>query len=229
MSKASPAAGTQLPPANVLFDLDGTLIDSSSLHDRAFRAAFAAAAPALAQGFDYHQHKGRPTPEVFGRLGVADAGRRDELTALKQAHYRAAVANGELGLFEGARELLSALKAAGIGLFLVTGSSAASAAAALRAGGVDHLLTARITAEDAPRGKPAPDAYLECLRRHGLAADDCVAVEDAVDGVEAARDAGLRVFGVHDATITALCDDWAASLPLLGARLHVGDVASSPR
>ncbi len=42
--------------------------------------------------------------------------------------------------------------------------------AALRAGGVDHLLTARITAEDAPRGKPSPDGYLECLARHGLAA-----------------------------------------------------------
>ena len=216
MSRANPAA-------HVLFDLDGTLIDSSPLHDRAFRAAFAAAAPELADGFDYQQHKGRPTPEVFARLGVGDAGRRSALTALKQAHYRAAVARGELGLFAGARDLLRTLKAAGTGLYLVTGASAASAAAALRAGGVDHLLTARITADDVARGKPAPDGYLECLARHGLEAGDCVAVEDAIDGVAAARGAGLRVIGVHDPAIAALCDDWAADLRQVGGRLCVAE------
>ena len=229
MKERAPIARMRPPPSSVLFDLDGTLIDSSPLHDRAFRAAFAAGAPELATDFDYHQHKGKPTLEVFAQLGVADAGKRADLTAFKQAHYRTAVAGGELGLFDGARELLMALSAAGIGLYLVTGSSAASVDAALRAGGVDQLLSARITAEDVTRGKPAPDGYRACLARHGLSAEDCVAVEDAVNGVTSARDAGLRVWGVHDPSIRALCDDWAASLPLLGARFSALEPASDAR
>jgi len=126
------------------------------------------------------------------------------------------VADGRLSPFAGARALLTGLRNTGLGLYLVTGSSAGSVEAALRSGGMAGLFNGLITSDDVARGKPAPDCYLECLSRHRLDADTCVAVEDARDGIGAARGAGLRVWGVHDPAIASLCDDWAPDLASLG-------------
>jgi beta-phosphoglucomutase len=212
-----PMAGNALSISHVLFDLDGTLVDSSLLHSKAYREALAAGAPELLAGFDYEQYKGVPTHEVFARLGVADVERRRSLTVLKQEHYRAAVADGQLKAFPGARQLLVALGERGFGVYVVTGSSAESVKAVLDTSGLAGLLDGVVTANDVSHGKPAPDCYLECLSRFGLSARDCVAVEDAKDGVAAARAAVLQVWGVHDPAIRPLCDCWAPDLAALDA------------
>jgi HAD superfamily hydrolase (TIGR01509 family) len=215
MIAQTPMAWDASSISHVLFDLDGTLIDSSHLHSRAYREALVAGAPELLAGFNYEQYKGVPTHEVFARLGVADVERRRGLTVLKQKNYRAAVANGQLRLFPGARELLVAMGERGFGLYVVTGSSADSAKAALEVSGLAGLLDGVVTANDVSHGKPAPDCYLECLSQFGLMARDCVVVEDAKDGVAAARAAILQVWGVHDLAIRPLCDWWAPDLAAL--------------
>ena len=117
---------------NFLFDLDRTLIDSSPAHEAAFRGAMALHQPALAGGFEYELHKGRPTVDVFREL----AGSRDDelITALveaKQDLYRRAVDEGIVRLMGGASRLLELLRGAGKRLFVVTGSSRGSANRAL--------------------------------------------------------------------------------------------------
>src|SRR5262249_7902089 len=53
-----------------------------------------------------------------------------------------------------------------------------------------------VSSEEVPRGKPAPDIYIEAARRLGLAANSCAAVEDSANGIRSALAAGVRVIAV---------------------------------
>ncbi|HYY03173.1 MAG TPA: HAD family phosphatase [Gaiellaceae bacterium] len=64
---------------------------------------------------------------------------------------------------------------------------------ALEAAGIASLFAATVSSEEVPRGKPAPDVYLEAARRLGVDAATCAAVEDSANGIRSARAAGMRV------------------------------------
>jgi len=195
-----------------LFDLDGTLVESSVLHEQAFREVLEREHPRALRGFHYEVLKGLSTRDAFGRLGLIDPAQLDGCVQEKQRLYRESVAAGKLLLMKGAWELLSALLSAGRSCSLVTSGSARSVAAALSAGGLSDIFDAVVTAEDVSRGKPAPDPYLTCLARCGWPARLAVAIEDADSGVASARAAGLKVIGVHNAVISASVDTYFGDL-----------------
>jgi HAD superfamily hydrolase (TIGR01509 family) len=205
---------------NFLFDFDGTLADSAPLHAGAFRAALAIEAPAALAGFDYEPLKGLSTREAFERLGVAGTERLLRCVARKRAAYRDAVRAGRLRAFRGARELLAALRRAGARSYLVTSGSSASVALALERLDLAGAFAGIVAGDDAARGKPAPDPYLECIRRYALDAAGSVAVEDAPSGVESARAASLRVIGVHNPAVAPLVDRYFPTLELLAAAIE---------
>lgn len=89
-----------------LFDLDGTLVDSSRCHERAFLKTLDAHRPDLLTCFEYEKHKGRNTESVFADLGVECQSERLLLTSAKQHHYSQEVVSGNVDLFPGARDLL---------------------------------------------------------------------------------------------------------------------------
>jgi HAD superfamily hydrolase (TIGR01509 family) len=66
----------------------------------------------------------------------------------------------------------------------------------LRAAGLHELFTATVSSQDVPRGKPAPDVYLEAARRLGVEPARCAAVEDSHNGIRSAKAAGMRVIAV---------------------------------
>jgi len=123
-----------------LFDLDGTLVDSSRLHEKAYREALSEHAPALLEGFDYESLKGKSTEESFRGLGIVEAGALEALASGKQRRYRAAVEAGELRLMPGSREMLEFLQRRRKRLFVVTGGSRRSTDAALDCHGNSRLL-----------------------------------------------------------------------------------------
>ena len=176
-----------------LFDFDGTLVDSAALHCRAFEQVLEAERPALLQDFEYEAFRGRATGDVFRTLGVTDLASNERFTKLKQMCYQKAVRAGQLRVLPGAREVLAALSTAGNPIYLVTSGSRPSVELALHATGLTGFFDGIVTASDVPRGKPAPDLYLEALRLFALKAEDCLAVEDAPSGVEAAGAAGIDV------------------------------------
>jgi len=175
----------------LLFDLDGTLVDSSPIHAEAFVWALRPHHPGIAARFDYQRFLGRPTQEVFQTLGILDPGEAGALARAKQERYRAAVERGEVRLFEGAFRTLAALSEAGRRLFVVTGASRLSATRVLQANRIDGLFEGVTAAEDAKPGKPAPTPFLVTLERHGLETSRCLAVEDAESGIVAACAAGI--------------------------------------
>jgi HAD superfamily hydrolase (TIGR01509 family) len=189
-----------------LFDLDGTLVDSSALHDHAYRRVLAEHAPWLLAGFDYESVKGKSTEDGLAAAGIRDPEALVRLAALKQLHYRAAVLGGQLEPIAGALELLTALRGRGHALYLVTSGSRGSVSIVMEATGLDVFFSGIVTASDVVNAKPAPDAFLLCLQRYSLAPEDCVVVEDAPSGVAAARAAGLAVIGVNNPAVSGLAD-----------------------
>jgi HAD superfamily hydrolase (TIGR01509 family) len=182
---------------NILFDLDGTLIDSSTAHARAFVETLAAGHPALAAKFDYGKVAGMTTRDTLARLGISDETELTELTRRKQELYRAAHDRGEVLLFPGAALFVARLHAEGRHLFLVTGASRLSAQRILEVTGLARYFLGMITADDVARGKPAPDLYLTALDTYRLERVESVAVEDGEHGVSSARAARIDVVTVN--------------------------------
>jgi beta-phosphoglucomutase len=181
-----------------LFDLDGTLVDSSPLHERIFREVLRDRAPRFLEGFDYELLKGKSTAQSFRELGAAEGPLLECLTGEKQRRYRAAVLAGGLNLTPGAREILEFLSALGKRLFVVTGGSRRSVEVALEATGISRYFEGVITADEAPRGKPSPDSFLLCLSNFGIAAGDALGIEDSSNGLSACHAAGLDAVLVNN-------------------------------
>lgn len=203
----------------VLFDLDGTLVDSSPAHEAAFVETLRGVSPPLASSFDYDAVRGQKTKDVFDALGLHDPSLIEE----KQRRYREAVARGVVRLFDGAVPLLTLLVGAGRRLGLVTGASRPSTEAVLAAGGIERLFETVVTGDEVERGKPDPAGYEAALAALRCAPANAYAVEDASSGVLAAKAARLLVVGigdelpphdvnVHFASIRAMHDDAARAL-----------------
>jgi HAD superfamily hydrolase (TIGR01509 family) len=182
---------------SVLFDLDGTLIDSSPAHARAFVETLGAGHPDLAAKFDYGKVAGMRTLDTFAWLGITDEAEAAELTQRKQVLYRAAHDRGEVLLFPGAMQLVQRLHAGDCRLFIVTGASRLSAQCILEVTGLARYFMGMVTAEDVSRGKPAPEPYLAALDTYRLERTESVAIEDGEHGVRSAQAAGLDVVTVN--------------------------------
>lgn len=202
-----------------LFDFDGTLADSTPLHDWAFREVLATAAPARLASFDYESIKGLTTRNSFVRLGIDDACILDWCVAAKQWLYRAALRAGRLKAYPGARRMLEMVRARGAESYVVSSGSAESVRLGLDSCDLRDFFAGIITAEDAPAGKPAPAPYLACLCRFGLQSSSAIAIEDAPAGVRSAHAAGLPVIGVHNAAIAAAVDHYFPDLVAMSAAL----------
>ena len=199
----------------VLFDLDGTLVDSSPLHDHAFRVAISALRPSRLASFDYTPLRGLTTRDAFERLGEHDPDALDALVAAKRAAFRALA----IRAFPGAITLLSELARDGIRAFVVTSAARASALATLRRTGLAPYVRGMIAAEDVSHGKPSPMPYLAALKRFALRAHEGLAVEDAESGLGSARAAGLTVVRVHGAFDPRERTAWAPDLDALRVML----------
>jgi HAD superfamily hydrolase (TIGR01509 family) len=200
-----------------LFDLDGTLVDSSPSHARAFREALAAEEPALVRAFDYEALKGRTTADAARLLGIEDPRRVARMVAAKQAAYRRLVEQGAVSAFPGAEWLLGWLCEHGRNCFLVTGASRASTDLLLGRLGLARYFAGRVTADDVANGKPDPEGLQLVLTNERLRPAQCLVIEDAASGVAAARAAGLDVVVVHGTLPTA--EQVFADLFALGAYL----------
>jgi HAD superfamily hydrolase (TIGR01509 family) len=202
-------------PAAVLFDMDGTLVDTECL--------WWDTAAEVAAGLG-HRLGDADAPEVVGRAvrdtaahlvrtsGAATAGAdvadgTDAADAAAVARKEAAVA-GELTdsffrrveagapLRPGVSSLLAALRAADVPFALVSASPRAVVDSVVAGALPDAGFAFTLSADDTVRTKPHPDPYLAAAERLGVPARACVAVEDSPDGTASARAAGCAVLVV---------------------------------
>jgi pyrophosphatase PpaX len=176
----------------VLFDLDGTIVDSGWMILESFRHATQTVL-------------GRKIPdeELMARVGSGhlvaqmadfDAGKAEELAHAYREFYRPL--HSELEAFPGMLELLEQLHQEGRKLGIVSAKRGDIVELAFDALGFRHLMNVVVGSDEAPRGKPHPDQILVALERLGAEPDDTAYVGDAPFDIAAAKAAGVHAIGV---------------------------------
>ena len=189
----------------VLWDLDGTLVDSADYHWRAWRDTLAAEGASITyQQFldSFGQKNDRILARWFGPDISVD--RIQRIGDAKEAEYRRLAQTEGLLALPGAVDWIARLKRAGWKQAIASSAPRANVEVMLRAATLDRSFDALVAAEDVSSGKPDPEVFLKAAERLGVVPFRCVVVEDAAAGIEAARGAGMRCIGVGAAaTLTA--------------------------
>ncbi|MFJ8635769.1 HAD family hydrolase [Streptomyces sp. NPDC093568] len=182
---------------SVIFDLDGTLVDSEPNYFEAGRRLLAEHGIPDFTWADHERHVGISTLETVTRwkreYGL-DAS-VDDLLADKNRRYLE-LARAATRVYPEMREFVELLAADVVPMAVASGSSRAAITAILTGTGLDARLRTVVSADEVARGKPAPDIFLEAARRLGATPADCVVVEDAAPGAAAAHAAGMRCIAV---------------------------------
>jgi len=180
----------------ILFDMDGVLIESEFLM-RATAIQSLADYGVQAQHEDFLEFTGMGEDRFVG--GVAEKyGLKYEFAMKERAYdYYGQRVKAEAHIPEGVKEMLETLHAKGIILAVCSAADLRKVRYNIQAIGVDEsLFTALVTGSDVARKKPFPDIYLEGARRVGMDPKDCLVVEDAVSGIQAAHAAGMDAVGI---------------------------------
>ncbi|MBY0513407.1 MAG: HAD family phosphatase [Gemmataceae bacterium] len=181
----------------IIWDVDGTLVDTAEQHFRAWER-FAAEIGKPFTRADFAATFGMRNPEIIRKLFVpaADDARCRDLGERKEDLYRASVRDEGTKLLPGVARLLGAFAAAAWPQ--AVGSSAPPGNLDLLLGLTDtrRYFAAVVTGDDVTRGKPDPEVFLTAAAKLGVEPGWCVVFEDAPAGVEAARAGGMRCVAV---------------------------------
>ena len=176
----------------IVFDLDGVLLDTEQVWDevrgqyvRERGGRYDADIQRAMMGMSSREwsrflHEEAGVPDAPAEIGA-------EVVRRMLARYRE-----ELPLVPGAREAVDRLGARWP-LGLASSSNRPLIDAALELAGLARFFRATVSSEEVPRGKPAPDVYLEAARKLGVSAEHCAAIEDSHSGIRSAKAAGMRV------------------------------------
>lgn len=192
----------------ILWDLDGTLIDSNEIHFQMWCEALAA------EGY-------RLTREQF----LADVGKRNDeilrgyfgpelpdqeisrISVAKEDRYRNQVRSEGLEMIAGAQDWIERLARMGRPQAIATSAPRLNLEVVVGVLGIRELFGALVSSEEVGAGKPEPDVFLEAALRLGVPARECMVIEDAPAGVVAAHRAGMRAVALRT-THAEIEADW---------------------
>jgi beta-phosphoglucomutase family hydrolase len=184
----------------VLWDMDGTLVDSEDYHWRAWRDAMANAGINITHDQfirTFGQRNDSILPQWLGH--DASPERIQQIGDAKEEMYRKLVRGGGLEPLPGAMEWVRRLHNQGWPQAIASSAPRANIEAVLEVIGLAGQFQASVSAEDVTAGKPDPQVFLTAAGRLEMPPPRCIVVEDAAPGVEAARRAGMRCIGVSRA------------------------------
>ncbi len=178
---------------SVLWDLDGTLVDSEQYHWFAWRDSMAAEGVTLTHEQFLKTFGMRNDAVVPQWITGATPERVDRIANAKEAVYRRLVREGGLEALAGARDWIERLAQDGWRQAIASSAPRENVDVVLAVLGLTPCFQAIVSAEDVTLGKPDPQVFLTAAARLGSAPAQSVVVEDAPAGIEAARRAGWRV------------------------------------
>jgi HAD superfamily hydrolase (TIGR01509 family) len=200
----------------VVFDLDGVIVDSEQVWDDVREQLV------RERGGRWHDGAqaammGMSSPEwsryMHDELGLLESPEEinDEVVRLMLERYR-----GSLPLIAGAVDTVRRLGAA-FTLGVASSSNRPLIEAVLDGAGIAKCFAVVVSSEEVPRGKPAPDVYLDAARRLGTEPARCAAVEDSSNGLRAAHASGMRVIAFPNAHYPPAPDALALADVVLGS------------
>jgi beta-phosphoglucomutase len=197
----------------VLWDLDGTLVDSEAFHWQSWQ--FALEADGVDVTFDQFKASfGQRNDRILRVWLGADATKERiaRVAEAKEAEYRRLAETHGLTPLPGAADWLERLQRNGWRQAIASSAPRLNVQVMLRALHLTRYFDAIVSSEDVAHGKPDPEVFLTAAARLDVAPSHAVVVEDAAAGIEAARRAGMRSIGVSltatlaDVTVASLAD-----------------------
>ena len=204
-----------ISPKAFIFDLDGTLIDTEKI----YRVIWPKAIKEL--GYEFSDEKflslrslGRPFAPAKFKEWFGEDFDYDKARKIRKGYFDAHIAEHGIQLKAGAIELLSTLREKGIVTAIATATDIERAKEYMDMTGLSGYFDKVISATMVPEGKPSPYVYKYACEQLGLEPSECIAVEDAPNGIKSAFSAGLNVIMVPDLT-----EPDEEILPMLTARV----------
>lgn len=186
----------------VIFDIDGTLLDTERIYVRAWQAA------AREMGYEMPDDLMRRTRAISAKIaaGIMESeignGFSYEKVGARRHQISEEIVERESPVLKpGALEILDAVKARGMKIAAATSSRKAHTDRHLELNGLLDRLPVRITGDMIEHGKPFPDIFLKAAEAVGVEPERCLVVEDSPAGVSAGAAAGMRVLLVPDLAI----------------------------
>jgi len=179
----------------VLWDLDGVLVDTGSFHFEAWRELFESEGKEISEE-EFRRTFGLRNDAILRDiLGDLPPQKMEDLSRRKEEMFRAKI-GGRISPMPGVSALLERLRQARKRMAVVSSAPRGNVETILCILGIEGFFELIIAEEDASRGKPDPQGYLLAAQRLGVKPSECVVIEDAPGGVEAAKRAGMRCLGL---------------------------------
>lgn len=201
----------------VLWDMDGTLVDSAGFHWQSWRETMAAEGVTITHE-QFMETFGQRNDAIIPRWLGPDVSptRIQAVGDAKEELYRKLVRQNGIQPLPGAAEWVKNLSREGWPQALASSAPRANVGVVLEVTGLASFFQAIVSAEDVTHGKPDPQVFLTAASRLGMPATRCIVVEDATAGIEAARRAGMRSIDVRVRPLKDLPLDAFRSLLAIG-------------
>ena len=197
----------------LLFDMDGTLVDNLAYHFMAFEEYAKRMGFTLLEPLSL-KHNGMHLKDIFpallGEKVVAEQG-LEKLSNGKEATYRD-MYRPLIAPIAGLIELLQAAKEAGVKCAIGSSGCRENVEMIIEALGIADLIDGSISGSDVTHGKPHPEIFTKAHELLGLKAEECVVVEDAVNGILAGIAAGCKCIAVTTTSSAEILTEAGASM-----------------
>lgn len=182
----------------ILFDHDGTLVDSEKIHYNLWAAILKSYNITFTIEEYIRYYAGIPTPSNADRmvdtysLEISPAALIQEKSNLTSAY----LSSGGFPLMPGAKESLAHFHKIGIKMAVVTGAGIEGVKVTVKNNNLQGYFSALVSGDEVERSKPAPDPYLLAIKKLGLDSSECIAIEDTYNGILSAASANIGCVGI---------------------------------
>ena len=196
MRRGSPVAMTKNGLRAVIWDMDGVIVDSAPYHLSAWQDTFRKRGVNFTED-DFKRYFGQRNDTII-RATLKDSLSPEEVDAIaseKEEDYRQKMGQNITPL-AGAIALIKLLHDRGVKMAIASSAPLENIQLILQRLGIDSFFQAIVWGREVSEGKPSPQGFLLAARKLGVKPQDCVAIEDAVAGVAAAKGAGMKCVAV---------------------------------
>ncbi|WP_128332074.1 HAD family phosphatase [Apibacter sp. HY039] len=181
----------------VIFDMDGVIVDTEPLHEMAFFKHFEELGIPVTKT-EYDTYRGLSTRNVYEKLKENHSLQKSpqELTSRKREIFTSLFSeNNELDLLPGVKNLIESLHTSGFQLILATSSARITQTMIFERFNLFPYFSHIVNGEDFPQSKPNPEIFLKAVELSGQPKENCIIIEDSINGVKAAHAANIFCIG----------------------------------